>query len=73
MIVFVDLLRLLAENGWSTYRLAKENIVANSTIGRLRAGAPVNTRTIDTICRLCHCQPGDLMRWVPDDQSDSHN
>lgn len=66
MIVFVNVLRKLAENGWSTYRLNKEKIIGNGTISQIRAGKPISTTTIDTICRLCNCQPGDILRYVPD-------
>ena len=33
---------------------------------QIRAGKPITTRTIDTICELCRCQPGDLITWAPD-------
>ncbi len=66
MIVFDNILRRLADSGWSTYRLVNEQVFGNSTIARLRNGSPINTTTIDTICRLCECQPGDIMRYVPD-------
>jgi len=66
MIVFVDILQLLSKNGWSTYRLIKERRISNATISRLRAHMSVSTDTIGKICSLCHCQPGDLMSWVPD-------
>lgn len=28
---------------------------------------PVNLSTIDTICRLTDCQPGDILEYVPDE------
>lgn len=65
MIVFHGLLKKLSDSGWSTYRLQKERQISNGTISRIRAGQSVSTDTIDTICRLCGCQPGDLMSWVP--------
>lgn len=63
MIVFHDIMKRLSENGWSSYRLVNEQIFGNSTITRIRNGQPINTTTIDTICRLCNCQPGDLMHY----------
>ena len=67
MIVFNHILKRLSENGWSAYRLQKERQISNGTIARLRTGKSVSTDTIDTVCRLCHCQPGDLMRYTPDE------
>lgn len=66
MIVFNDILKLLKDNGWSAYRLSKERIISNGTISRLRNRQSVSTDTIDTICRLCDCQPGDIMRYEKD-------
>ena len=70
MIVYHNILGRLSEAGWSTYRLYKEKQLPNSVIGRLRNGDPITTTTIDTLCRLLDCQPGDLMRYVPDDQGE---
>lgn len=66
MIVYRDILQHLAAAGWSTYRLAKENVLSANTINRIRNGLPLTTTTLDTICRLCSCQPGDLLHYVPD-------
>lgn len=64
-IVFQGLLQKLSEHGWSTYRLQKEKKISNGTIMRIRAGQSISTETIDTVCELCECQPGDLMRYEP--------
>lgn len=70
MIVFLDLLKMLSDHGWSTYRLQKEKRISNGTIIQIRAGKPLTTTTIDTICELCDCQPGDLMRYIPNKQEE---
>lgn len=66
MIVFGPIMQMLSEHGYSSYRLRKERLLPEGTLSRLRNGSPINTTTIDTICRLCDCQPGDIMRYVPD-------
>ena len=63
MIVFTDVMERLEKHGWTTYKLRKEFILSESTLTRIRKNQPVTTETIDTLCRLCHCQPGDLMRY----------
>ena len=70
MIIFDDVLKKLADHGWTTYRLVHERVMGNSTIARLRTGGPISTATVDTLCRLCECQPGDLMRYEPDKKED---
>lgn len=70
MIVFADIMQLLAQHGWSSYRIRKERLISEGTMSRLRNGQPVTTETLDVICGLCQCQPGDLIRWVPDSQKE---
>lgn len=66
MIVYNRILERLAQAGYTSYRLQKENILPHSTTTRIRRGTPISTDTINTICELCRCQPGDLLTWVPD-------
>ena len=73
MIAFANIMQLLTQNGWSSYRLRKERLLSEGTMSRIRNGQPITTETIDTICRLCRCQPGDLIHWVPDDQDEREN
>lgn len=30
----------------------------------MRAGDSISTNTVDTVCRLLKCQPGDIMEYV---------
>lgn len=66
MIVYHNILRRLSEKGWTTTRLQREHLISNGTIIQIRCGRAITTTTIDTICRLCSCQPGDLISYVPD-------
>lgn len=68
MIVFKGVLARLAAAGWSTYRIRREKVLPESTLTRLRQDQPITTDTIDVICRLCHCQPGDLLEYVEDEE-----
>ena len=70
MIVFNDILDRLAAVGWSTYRLQKEKVLSNGVIMQLRAGKPITTTTLNVLCRLLDCQPGDLIAYSPDEQGE---
>lgn len=70
MIVFADMLKMLSDKGWSTYRLQKEKQISNGTIIQMRAHKPLSTKTIDKVCELCECQPGDLMHYEPGKQGE---
>lgn len=37
--------------------------------GRAKA---VRFSTLDAICRVLECQPGDIFEWVPDDIGNAH-
>jgi len=67
MIEYQDILGKLYSAGYSSYRIERERLIPGSTMDWIRKGGPINTTTIDTICRLCECQPGDLLRWIPDE------
>ena len=60
-------LELLIANGYSTYRLRKEKIVAQSTIAKLKAEKPVPWENIELVCRLTGKSPGKLIEYVKDD------
>ncbi|WP_418971875.1 helix-turn-helix domain-containing protein [Allofournierella sp.] len=66
VIVYKDVIGRLAAAGYSTYRIRKEKVVSESTMQKLRTGGALSTDTIDTLCRVIGCQPGDLMEYVPD-------
>lgn len=66
MIVYHDLLGKLSAAGYSAYRLRKEKLLSGSTLNRIRRSDPLNTTTLDLICRLCNCQPSDLITYEKD-------
>ena len=68
MIVYVDVMQKLADSGWTSYRLRKERVLPEGTLTRLRAGRSITLATVDVLCRLCSCQPGDLLRYIPDER-----
>ena len=66
MIVYNSIMEQLQKAGYSAYRIRKEKLIPNSTMDRLRHNGPISTETLDTICRLTGCQPGELLTWAPD-------
>lgn len=47
--------------------LKKAGVAAN-TPQRFSLNRTVSTDTIDKVCALFQCQPGDLMEWIPDEE-----
>lgn len=66
MVIYKDIFEKLKVAGYTTYRLQKEHLMAHATMTKIKNGGPINTTTIDTICRLLNCQPGEILEYVPD-------
>lgn len=62
----VDILETLQNAGYNTNRIRKEKLIAEATLQNLRHNKPVSWATLETICSLLHCQPGDLIEYVED-------
>lgn len=59
----IDILSELKEHGFSTYKLRKEKILAESTIQQLRNNELVSWANIARLCELLNCQPGDILEY----------
>lgn len=58
----------LKEAGYSTYRLRQEKVLPESTLQKLRAGSTsITLESLNTICNILQCQPGDILEWVPEE------
>lgn len=47
----------------SYYRLGNEGIDAQ-TLQRIRHDQPITTTTLDALCKIMDCQPGDLIEYI---------
>ena len=70
MIVYNDIMGKLSSKGYNSYRIRKENILPQSVITRIRNGESITIATIDKLCELLECQPGDLISYIPNDRGD---
>ena len=60
----VDILAALKDRGYSSTRIREEKLIGQSYLQQLRHGELVSWKTLDTICKLLECQPGDLIEFV---------
>ena len=73
-ILYNKMLDMLEEKGITSYTLKKRASNGESSIGqatwkKIHEGGHIDTRSIDALCALLDCQPGDLLEYVPDDQA----
>ena len=61
MIKYDKLFALLESRGLSATNWLRQNGVHPSVVNKLRKNERVNTDTIDRLCCLLQCQPGDLL------------
>ncbi len=67
-IRYDKLFKLLKDRGYTTYKIRKEKLLGQGTLTALKNGTGgLDARTIDRLCNMLDCQPGDLMEFVPDD------
>lgn len=67
MIIYkIDVLKSLNKKGYSTYKLIQNNIFGNATIQNFRKNKVVYGNTLNKLCQLLDCQPGDLLEYIPD-------
>lgn len=70
MVFKFDVLQALKNAGYTTYRIRNEKILSESTVQKLRNGKPVSWENIETLCRLLNVQPGELLEYKPDTESE---
>lgn len=60
----IDILEVLKEKGYSTYKLRKDKLIGEAQIQKIRNGEVASKETLNTICKLLNCQPGDILEYV---------
>ncbi|MFE3601940.1 helix-turn-helix domain-containing protein [Streptomyces sp. NPDC059142] len=69
MAIIIDLDVQLARRDLSVGEFAAAVGITPANIAVLKNGRAKAVRftTLDAICRALDCQPGDILRWVPDE------
>ena len=69
MLVYkIDVIEELKEAGYNTNRIRTERIISESSMTRIRRGEIVAVNVIDRLCELLDCQPGNIIKYVPDEE-----
>ena len=67
MISYDKLFDLLKEKGYTTYRIRQEKLIGQGTLTALKNGTGgLDSKTINRLCQVLNCQPGDLIEYVPE-------
>lgn len=68
MAIVITIDRMLAERRLSVGDFAERIGITPANVAVLKNGRAKAVRftTLDAICRVLDCQPGDILEWVPD-------
>ncbi len=69
MTIVVDIDVMLARRKMSVAEFAEAVGITPANVAVLKNGRAKAVRftTLDAVCRVLECQPGDVLRWVPDE------
>ena len=72
MAIIVDLDVMMAKRKMSVTELANrvDITMANLSILKNNKAKAVRFTTLDAICRVLECQPGDILEYVEDDEDE---
>lgn len=67
----IDVLQALRDKGFSGYKLFKSSVLGQATMNKILHGEPVKLLTIEKICDLLECQPGNIIEFIEDEDNEN--
>ena len=71
MIDYSPFWETLKKSNESTYTLINKHHISSSTIDKLRKNKPLNTITLNDLCRILDCDIQEIWRYIPSDTNQS--
>lgn len=65
MIDYSPFWNTLKSSQETTYTLINKHHISSSTIDKLRKNKPLNTTTLNDLCRIFDCKIDDICQYVP--------
>ena len=71
MIIYTPFWNTLKNSDETTYSLINRHHLSSEIIDKLRKHPPMNTTTLNDLCRILNCRLDEIAEYVPseDDQS----
>lgn len=67
MIEYSPFWKTLQSSSETTYTLINKHHISSAIIDKLRKNKPMNTTTINDLCRILNCQIQDIAIYIPSD------
>lgn len=68
MITYDPFWETLRKSHETTYSLINNYHVSSAIIDKLRKNKPMNTTTINDLCRILHCNIQDIAQYIPSNE-----
>lgn len=65
MIDYTPFWETLKNSQETTYSLINRHHISSATLDKLRKNKPLNTTTINDLCRILQCQIQDIAVYIP--------
>ncbi len=72
MISYEPFFKTLKEKGITSYRLEKMGF-SRTNYYSIKKSNPINSTTVDVLCKLLDCEVYDIMKYVPDEDKLEQN
>ena len=71
MAIILRLDRVMADRKYSLKQLSEEVGISNVNLSNIKTGkiSAIRFSTLDAICRILECQPGDILEYQPDNKT----
>lgn len=67
MIDYSPFWNTLKKSPETTYTLINRHHISSATIDKLRKNKPMNTTTLNDLCRILNCKLEEIAQYIPSD------
>lgn len=67
MISYSPFWKTLKNSAETTYTLINKHHISSATIDKLRKDKPMNTTTLNDLCRIFDCRLEDIAKYIPNE------
>ncbi len=67
MIDYSPFWHTLKQSSETTYTLINRHHISSATIDKLRKNKPMNTTTLNDLCRILNCKLEEVAQYIPSD------
>lgn len=65
----IEIVEELKNKGYNTTRIRREKLIGEKTMQDMKSGIVPGIKVLDTLCRVLDCQPGDVLEYVKDEET----